>query len=62
MSSSSEAYTSIKPPSSLASYSPLSVISRASKGFWRQHTYEENTRWAARAQQTEIHWIGTKTS
>ena len=62
MSSSSETSTSIKAPSSLASYSSLSVISGAWKGFWRQHTYHENTRWAARAQKTEIHWIGTKPS
>ena len=35
MSSSSEASTSTKTPSSLASYSPLLVISGASKRFWR---------------------------
>ena len=56
-----EASTSIKVPSSLASYSSLSVISRASKGFSRQHTYDKNTRWASRVQETEKHWIGTKT-
>ena len=58
MSSSSEASTSL---SSLASYSTLSVTSGSSKGFWRQHVYDENTRWTARVQETEIHWTGTKT-
>ena len=37
------------------------IISGALKGFWRQHAYDENTRWAARVQETETHWIGTKT-
>ena len=55
MFSSSEASTSIKAYSSLASYSPLSVISRAWRGgFWRQHTYEKHARWAARVQESEI--------
>ena len=58
MSSSSEASRSIKAPSSMTSYS-LPVISGASKGFWRQHTYDENTSWAARVQEIGIHWIGT---
>ena len=59
---SSEASTSIEAASSLASYSSLSMISGASKGYWRQHTYDENTTWAATAQETEIRWIGIKTS
>ena len=62
MSSSSEASTSRKAPSSLVSYSSLSVISGASKEFWRQHTYDENTRWVAKDQEKEIHRIGIKTS
>ena len=60
MSSSSEASISIKAPFSLAFYSSLSVISGTSKGLLRQQTYDENTRWIARVQETEIHWIGTK--
>ena len=60
MPSSSEASTSIKAPSSF--YSSFSAISEASKGFWRQHTYDKNTSWAARVQETEIYWTGTKTS
>ena len=62
MSSSSKASTSIKAPSSLASYSSLSVILEVSKKFWREYTYDENTRRATRVQETKIHWIGTKTS
>ena len=62
MSSSSEASTSIKASSSFISYSSLLVTSGASKGFWRQHTYDKNTRWAVRIQETEIHCTGTKTS
>ena len=51
---SSGASISIKAPFSLASYSSHSVISRVSKGFWRQHTFYENIRWAARVKETEI--------
>ena len=47
--SSSEACTSIKVLSWLASFSSISVILEAgfgiSKGFWREHTYDKNTRW-----------------
>ena len=60
MSSSSEASTSIKALSPLASYSSLSVILGASKGFWRQHTYDKSIRWVARVEETELHWIRTK--
>ena len=60
MSSSSEASTSIKALSPLASYSSLSVILGASKGFWRQHTCNKSIRWVARVEEREIHWIRTK--
>ena len=53
MSSSSEPSTSLKAPSSLSYYSSLSVILEASKGLWRQHMHDENTRWAARFQETK---------
>ena len=61
MSLSSEASTSIKALFSLSSYSSISVISGTLKEFWKQHTYDKNARWTARAQETELHWIGTKT-
>ena len=54
MSSLSEASRSMKAPSSLASNSSLSLISRDSKGLWRQHMHDENNSWEPRVQQTEI--------
>ena len=51
MFSSSEASTSIRVPSSLASYILLSVFGRI---------YDKNTRWAAKVQETKIQWTGAK--
>ena len=45
----------------MATYSSLSVILGVFKEFWRQDTYDENTRYVARVQETEMHWIATKT-
>ena len=62
MPSSSEAAASVKTPSSLAFYLSLLIISGASRRFWRQHMSDENIRRAARVQETEIFFTGTKTS
>ena len=62
MSSLSEAFTSVKTLSSLASHLSLSVLSETWKGSWRLHTYDKNTRRAARVQEAEINWIEFKIS